>query len=56
MGGTFNPPIPAERMKLSAVDLARGQRLACQLWPRGAGEILIEDPAPPSDWKSRVAA
>lgn len=53
--GEVTPPTVAEYMKLSATERAAGARLACQLRLRGDAEILLDQPAPPSDWKSLPA-
>lgn len=50
--GEFNPPTLAERQKLLPEDLAQGQRLACQLYPRGPAKLYLEHPAPDAVWKS----
>ena len=50
--GDFNPPTLAERQKLLPEELDNNFRLACQLWPRGNGELNLENPAPRSCWKS----
>jgi uncharacterized 2Fe-2S/4Fe-4S cluster protein (DUF4445 family) len=52
VGGAANDPTVAEYMKLDPDERRAGARLACQLRPRGDAEILLEDPAPPSQWKS----
>ncbi len=52
LSGASNPPTLAEYQKLTADERARGMRLACQLRPQGDMAILLEDPAPPSCWKS----
>jgi uncharacterized 2Fe-2S/4Fe-4S cluster protein (DUF4445 family) len=52
LNGASNPLTLAEYQKLTADERARGMRLACQLRPLGDMEILLEDPAPPSCWKS----
>jgi uncharacterized 2Fe-2S/4Fe-4S cluster protein (DUF4445 family) len=50
--GETNPHTLAEYQKLTADERARGMRLACQLRPRGDTTIRLDDPAPPSSWKS----
>lgn len=50
--GEVNPPTLAEYLKLTAEERAAGMRLACQLRPRGDAEILLDHPAPPSEWRS----
>lgn len=41
--GPMDPPTPLEEELLSAEDLARGVRLACQARPAGAVEVAIEE-------------
>jgi len=55
LDGAGNPPTLAEYQKLTPDERARGLRLACQLRPQGNMTILLEDPAPPSCWKSLPA-
>lgn len=50
--GKVNAPTLAEYQKLTAEERAQGLRLACQLRLNGDAEILLDDPAPPSRWKS----
>lgn len=52
LGGTVNAFTLAEYQKLSPEDREQGMRLACQLRPQGDAAIRIDDPAPPSAWKS----
>lgn len=52
LGGDVNPPTLAEHQKLTADERARGMRLACQLRLRGDAEVRLDDPAPPSLWRS----
>lgn len=52
LGGEVSPPTVAEFMKLSPAERDAGARLACQLRLRGDAEILLDQPAPPSLWKS----
>lgn len=52
LGGEVNPPTLAEHQKLTAEERARGMRLACQLRLRGDAEVRLDDPAPPSLWRS----
>lgn len=52
LSGDVNPLTPAEMFKLPAEARAQGMRLACQLRPRGDTVIQVDDPAPPSDWRS----
>lgn len=52
VAGDVTPPTVAEYMKLSPDERAAGQRLACQLRLKGDAEIVLEQPAPPSQWKS----
>lgn len=52
IGGDVTPPTTAEYMKLAAEDRETGARLACQLRLRGDAEIVLDQPAPPSQWKS----
>jgi uncharacterized 2Fe-2S/4Fe-4S cluster protein (DUF4445 family) len=42
----------AEYMKLSPEDRNDGMRLACQVRLTGDSEVLLDNPAPPSPWKS----
>jgi len=55
LGGEVSPPSLAEYMKLLPEERAAGIRLACQLRLRGDAEIQLDDPAPPSEWKSLLA-
>lgn len=50
--GAANPCTIAEYQKLTAVDRAQCKRLACQLYPQGDLQILIDNPAHPSLWSS----
>lgn len=52
LAGSVNPLTLAEYTKLSAEERAAGVRLACQLRLRGDCEILLDHPAPPSQWMS----
>jgi uncharacterized 2Fe-2S/4Fe-4S cluster protein (DUF4445 family) len=52
ISGAVSPPTVAEYMKLSADERAAGLRLACQLRLLGDAEIDLDQPAPPSEWKS----
>lgn len=52
LGGDVNQPTVTEHMKIAPEERAKGVRLACQLRPRGDAEILLDQPAPPSEWKS----
>lgn len=52
LGGAVNPPTVAEYMKLSETERAEGVRLACQLRLAGDVEIRLDQPAPPSEWRS----
>lgn len=52
LAGPVNPLAMAEYLKLSPDERAAGERLACQLRPQGEVEILLDHPAPPSQWKS----
>jgi uncharacterized 2Fe-2S/4Fe-4S cluster protein (DUF4445 family) len=52
LSGETNGLTVAEYMKLTPEDRASGIRLACQLRLKGDAEILVEDPAPQSAWKS----
>jgi uncharacterized 2Fe-2S/4Fe-4S cluster protein (DUF4445 family) len=56
LSGEVTPPTVAEHTKLTSAERARGRRLACQLRLRGDAEILLDQPAPPSQWKSIPAA
>jgi uncharacterized 2Fe-2S/4Fe-4S cluster protein (DUF4445 family) len=50
--GQASRPTVAEYTKLTADERAQGLRLACQLRLEGDIEILLEHPAPPSQWMS----
>lgn len=50
--GPASRPTVAEYTKLTAEDRAQGLRLACQLRLEGDIEVLLEHPAPPSEWMS----
>ncbi len=50
--GEVNPLALAEYQKLDVEERAQGLRLACQLRLGGDTEILLNNPAPPSQWKS----
>jgi uncharacterized 2Fe-2S/4Fe-4S cluster protein (DUF4445 family) len=50
--GEVNPPTLAEHLKLTPEERESGMRLACQLRLRGDAEILLDHPAPPSEWRS----
>ena len=50
--GEVGLPGVAECMHLRPEERAAGTRLACQLRLHGDSEIRIDDPAPPSQWKS----
>lgn len=50
--GDANSHTLAEFQKLTPEEREQGCRLACQLRPRGDIEILLDHPAPPSQWKS----
>lgn len=52
IAGEVSPPTLAEYLKLSPEERAAGRRLACQLRIRGDVQIQLDDPAPPSEWKS----
>ena len=52
IGGDVTPPTVAEYMKLTPDERAAGTRLACQMRLNGDAEILLDQPAPPSHWKS----
>ncbi|MFI3155259.1 MAG: ASKHA domain-containing protein [Methylococcaceae bacterium] len=56
ISGSFNPPTPAERQKIPPEELANGMRLACQLRLCSDGELYLQHPAPPSEWKSLDAS
>lgn len=55
LSGPVNPPALAEYQKLSPEDRAGGMRLACQARPRGDAQVALEEPAPPSPWRSLPA-
>lgn len=55
VAGQASRPTVAEFTKLTAEERAQGVRLACQLRLEGDLEILLEHPAPPSQWKSIAA-
>lgn len=50
--GEVSPPTLAEYLKLSPEEREAGRRLSCQLRIRGDVQIQLDDPAPPSEWKS----
>ncbi|NJA08135.1 DUF4445 domain-containing protein [Methylococcaceae bacterium WWC4] len=50
VSGEFNPPTLAEYQKIPREEREAGVRLACQLWPRGPGELYLDNPAPASVW------
>lgn len=52
LSGSVTPMTVAEYMKLDQDARDDGQRLACQLRLSGNAEIRLDDPAPPSPWKS----
>ncbi len=52
VGGAANPFTLAEYQKLTAEQRNAGVRLACQLRPQGDMEVALDDPAPPSAWRS----
>ena len=45
-------PTLAERLYLSADQIASGVRLACQVRPKQNMEVVILNPTPPSSWKT----
>lgn len=51
-GSEEPPPTQSERLHLTALQLAEGIRLACQIRPNDDLQIEILNPAPPSNWKS----
>lgn len=55
VAGAASRPTVAEYTKLTAEERAQGLRLACQLRLEGDIEILLEHPAPPSEWMSLAA-
>ena len=55
ISGEVSPPTVAEFMKLMPEERADGVRLACQMRIKGPTEILLDQPAPPSLWKSIAA-
>lgn len=50
--GAANPFTLAEYQKLTREQREAGFRLACQLRPQGDIEVALDDPAPPSAWRS----
>lgn len=52
LGGTVTPPTTAEYQKLLATERAQGARLACQMRLQGDALVRVDDPAPPSQWRS----
>lgn len=52
VSGQFSVITLVERQKLSAEELARGMRLACQLRLHSDAVIYCANPAPASEWKS----
>ena len=55
VAGPANPHTLAEYQKLTAAERTEGLRLACQLRPLGDLELALDDPAPPSRWRSLPA-
>ena len=53
--GEVNALTLAEYQKLTTDESGQGLRLACQLRLKGDAEILLDHPAPPSQWKSLPA-
>ncbi len=56
IGGSANPFTLAEYQKLTPEQREAGVRLACQVRPQGDLEVALDDPAPPSPWRSVAAA
>ncbi|GAB1393504.1 hypothetical protein MASR1M60_16670 [Rhodocyclaceae bacterium] len=56
IGGIVTPLTAAEYLKLPAAERAQGVRLACQMRLQGDTLVRIDDPAPPSQWRSIPAA
>ncbi|MBI5616873.1 MAG: DUF4445 domain-containing protein [Gammaproteobacteria bacterium] len=52
LAGEANPPTLAEYQKLGADERAQGLRLACQLRAGSDLKLFLDDPAPPSRWRS----
>lgn len=52
IGGAVSPPTTAEYMKLLPAERMQGARLACQMRLQGDVLLRIDDPAPPSHWRS----
>lgn len=52
LGGAANPPTASELQRLDPAERAAGLRLSCQLRLAGDAEIELEQPAPPSRWRS----
>ncbi len=52
VAGQVSAPTVAEFMKLLPVERAQGARLACQMRLQGDAAVCIDDPAPPSQWRS----
>lgn len=50
--GEVTPPTLAEYSRLTDEERAAGVRLACQMRLRGDCQILLDQPAPPSEWMS----
>lgn len=50
--GAVSAPTVAEFMRLLPAERAAGARLACQLRLQGDATVRVDDPAPPSAWKS----
>lgn len=55
ISGAVTPPTTADYTKLTPSERAEGLRLACQLHLTGDAEIRIDEPAPPSPWRSIAA-
>lgn len=54
--GEVPNPTLAEQFHISQEDLQRGERLACQVYPRGDCCLTVLNPAPPSVWLSLPAS
>ena len=52
VSGVVTPLTLAEYMKLDADERSTGTRLACQMRLQGDTEIVLDQPAPPSQWKN----
>lgn len=55
ISGAANPLALVEYQKLTPAQREAGVRLACRLYPQGDLAVAVDDPAPPSAWRSLPA-